>query len=98
MRSYEIEVATIASAEVILELTNEAFMADAFFKKPEYHLRFDRPTVHEMIQAENSAFLLAKSNDDEGAFVGSLYLHWEIVRDNHNVQVRKIDYNYCLAN
>jgi hypothetical protein len=95
MSSYEIEVATAASAENILELTNEAFMADAFFKKPEYHLRFDLPTVHDMIHAENSAFLLAKSNDAGGSFVGSLYLHWEILRDNNHVQVRKIGCSRC---
>lgn len=64
-------VASNDNVEDILTVTNDAYMADAFFKKPEYHLRFDRETVVNMIAAPNGRFILAKSED---GVCGSVYL------------------------
>ncbi len=74
--SYHIEEAHMQDAEDILRVTNDAFMADAFFKKPAYHLRFDIDTVHQMIQGEHNVFLLARQ-DDSKEVLGSMFLHWE---------------------
>jgi hypothetical protein len=35
-----ISVASPEDIKAIVDCTNDAFMADTFFKKPEYHLRF----------------------------------------------------------
>lgn len=75
--SYHIIDAFDADAQAILEVTNDAFMADAFFKKAEYHLRFDIDTVHKMMQSPNSVFLIAK-NIDQDEVLGSMYLHLDI--------------------
>ena len=69
-----IKIGSLQQAKDIMLCTNDAFMADIFFKKPEYFLRFTLEDVEAMIQAENSAFLVAQSGED---LVGSLYLHWE---------------------
>ncbi len=72
----------IASAEncaQILSVTNEAFMADAFFKKPEYHLRFDTKTVLDMIKEKNSSFILASFDEPENTspeICGSIFFNW----------------------
>lgn len=80
--------ATLADADAVMAITNEAFVADEFFKKKDYHQRFDLPSVIEMINTENSAFILAETTvDDRTELVGSLYLHWEIKMDENGREV-----------
>lgn len=80
--------ATLADADAVVAITNEAFVADEFFKKKDYHQRFDLPSVIEMINTENSAFILAETTvDDRTELVGSLYLHWEIKTDENGREV-----------
>jgi GNAT superfamily N-acetyltransferase len=82
-------IATEANYDSILSLTNDAFMADAFFKKAEYHLRFDRPTVKSMMAAPNSRFILAaQTNDNSKIPCGSLFLHWEVTTTDTETRVR----------
>jgi hypothetical protein len=82
-------IATEGDYDSILSLTNDAFMADAFFKKAEYHLRFDRPTVKSMMAAPNSRFILAsQSNDNSKVPCGSLFLHWEVTTTDTETRVR----------
>ena len=69
-------VATKADAEAIRAVTNEAFMADAFFKLPEYHLRFTAAAVDELMSAPRSVFIVAVSPD--GAVRGSIHLEWQV--------------------
>jgi hypothetical protein len=72
-------IATAENCAQILSVTNEAFMADAFFKKPEYHLRFDTDTVLDMIKAPNSAFILAtfdKADITSPEVCGSIFFNW----------------------
>ena len=52
-------VARFDHVDVIIEVTNDAFLADAFFKKKEYHKRFNRTEVMDMLNTENAIFLLA---------------------------------------
>jgi len=81
--------------DIILELTNDAFMADAFFKKPEYHLRFTASQVDQMIQSDRSMFIIAKSSnfnimtsDDKiDQKCGSLYFHWDSTLIDNKLQV-----------
>lgn len=81
-QGYDLREATAADAKDILTITNDAFVADAFFKKMQYHERFDPATVDEMLAAENSVFLLAVSKNptdaEAGGVVGSIFLHWDI--------------------
>lgn len=81
-------IATEADYDSILALTNDAFMADAFFKKEEYHLRFDRPTVAHMIAAKNSRFIIA-TQVMEGVETqcGSIFLHWEVLSTDLETKV-----------
>lgn len=63
--------------EEIKEVTNDAFMADAFFKKEEYHLRFTSDDVLRLFEEDDSMFVIATLQDDAGKdyIVGSLHLH-----------------------
>ena len=79
MATISTHIATEADYDAILSLTNDAFMADAFFKKEEYHLRFDRATVDQMIHDANSRFIIATQNiDGSDTPCGSIFLHWEV--------------------
>lgn len=79
MTAVHCRAATSEDCDDILSLTNDAFMADAFFKKKEYHLRFDPPTVREMMEVVNSRFIVASmSIDGVETNCGSIFLHWEI--------------------
>jgi hypothetical protein len=89
MSTVRTHIATEADMNSILSLTNEAFMADAFFKKKEYHERFDAPTVQQMIHAENSRFIIASQNiDGSDTACGSIFFHWEISTTEDSLQVR----------
>eukprot|EP01038_Epipyxis_sp_PR26KG_P007046 gene7046-9621_t len=79
----------------IVDTTNDAFMADAFFKKPEYHQRFTQDNVLNMISSENSMFLIAvQSSDSESSgnrnVYGSIYLHWTVKHDSDNKSIEFI--------
>ena len=77
MVEYETFIATDKDIESIVEVTNDAFQADAFFKKPEYHLRFDLETVRNMINSKSSVFIIAVSrNCEERIVLGSIFLKW----------------------
>eukprot|EP00600_Ochromonadales_sp_CCMP1393_P004994 CAMPEP_0174954842 /NCGR_PEP_ID=MMETSP0004_2-20121128/652_1 /TAXON_ID=420556 /ORGANISM="Ochromonas sp., Strain CCMP1393" /LENGTH=195 /DNA_ID=CAMNT_0016202707 /DNA_START=31 /DNA_END=615 /DNA_ORIENTATION=+ len=70
-------IATESDASDILALTNDAFMADAFFKKPEYYDRFDSQTVLSMMNTGDSQFILASTTiDEKETNVGSMFFHW----------------------
>ena len=74
--------------DVILSLTNEAFMADTFFKREEYYLRFDLQTVQDMVRSENSLFLIAsQSLGDTVTDCGSIFLHWVIFTVENEIRV-----------
>lgn len=79
--SLRIQVATVHQVRQIVELSNEAFLADAYFKKPEHHLRFSEESVSKMIEDLNSAFLLCCDSQLDNTLVGSLYLQWEVQED-----------------
>jgi len=68
-------VATNLDSEDILRVTNDAFMADAFFKKPEFFNRFSKMDVDKLLRATNSLFILAKTTSNNDTIVcGSLHL------------------------
>ena len=70
--------ATEADAASIMSCTNDAYVADTFFKKAEYHDRFTMQDVIEMIAAPDSIFLLAITTTNQAEIVcGSLYLSWK---------------------
>lgn len=56
----------------ILDVTNDAFMADAFFKKAEYHLRFTLDRVQSQICEKGSVFIVAECDH---VIVGSIFVH-----------------------
>jgi GNAT superfamily N-acetyltransferase len=89
MSEYIIREGTQVDAEQLVEVGNAAFMADTFFKKPEFHLRFTQPRVVNMIGEENSVFLVAK-RDNTNEILGSIYLHWEYHRDDKEDSINKV--------
>lgn len=93
--SYCVQEASKADADQLVEIGNQAFMADTFFKKPEFHLRFTFQRVVDMINAENSCFLVAK-NDATSEILGSIYVHWDFHK-NENDCVFKVSYTYFLC-
>lgn len=72
-QKYHVIEATKADSAAILEVTNEAFMADAFYKKPKYSLRFSSKRVAEVFDAKDQYFLVAKRASDQ-TIVGSIHL------------------------
>jgi len=82
---YAVEVGSTDQSVDIQRITNEAFIADTFFKKPQYHLRFDLDTVKDMISSPNGMFLVAKADNNEIA--GSIYLQWEVYERGELVEV-----------
>lgn len=71
-------LAIVADAASILSCTNDAYVADTFFKKVEYHNRFTMKDVIDMIAAPESTFLVATTAIGEAETVcGSLYLTWK---------------------
>jgi GNAT superfamily N-acetyltransferase len=72
-----IRAARRIDAPRIVAITNDAFMADAFFKVPEAVLRFKHAEdVEQMIDTPQSQFLLATLPDSTVA--GSLYFEYQI--------------------
>ena len=74
----EFIVANEDLADQIKECTNDAFLADTFFKKPEFHERFTINDVKEMINAKDSIFLVLFEKTVSDEIIGSIYLHWTI--------------------
>jgi GNAT superfamily N-acetyltransferase len=73
--SLSISLGTIDDINSILLVSNDAFTAGAFFKKPEYQIRFTAQNITEMFNSKDSVFLVARS---QGEVCGSLFLQWEI--------------------
>lgn len=75
---YVTRFATSNDVASIVSCTNDAYVADTFFKKVEYHNRFTANDVVNMMTSSNSAFVVAtRSSDPDKAICGSLYLQWE---------------------
>ena len=73
-----LRLATVADAASILSCTNDAYVADTFFKKVEYHDRFTMKDVIDMIASPESTFLVATTTISAAETVcGSLYLTWK---------------------
>ena len=58
---YEIVIASDIHAADIVRVTNEAYVVDKFFKKPEYYDRFSLADVQRMLKDPRSKFLVARS-------------------------------------
>ena len=67
--------ATLQDVSSIVACTNDAYIADTFFKKPDYHDRFTEEDVREMINAPDSICIVAHTLKDRSV-CGSLYLQW----------------------
>jgi len=69
---YSFRKATLQDVATIVQITNDAFMADAFFKKPEFVIRFNEERVSDMVNnpVENGVFLLASDGE---SVVGSIH-------------------------
>ncbi|XP_065667533.1 uncharacterized protein LOC100212726 [Hydra vulgaris] len=78
-------ISTLNDIDNILRCTNDAFMADAFFKKPEYHHRFTREDVVSKMSHKDSVFILASdsttSENSNNEVIGSIYLYWITKKD-----------------
>eukprot|EP01040_Poterioochromonas_malhamensis_P001809 gene1809-1936_t len=70
--SYHFIEVTTDHAQQIVNTTNDAFIVDAFFKKLEYHLRFNYEEVLEMLKVENALFIVAV-RDDDSSVIASIY-------------------------
>jgi GNAT superfamily N-acetyltransferase len=64
----------------ITRVTNEAFMHDAFFKLPEYVVRFGSSSVKENMAKPNARFFVFEDAED-GQLVGSIFMSWEVTED-----------------
>lgn len=88
---YVTRFATTNDVASIVSCTNDAYVADTFFKKVEYHNRFTANDVASMMASSNSAFIVAaRSSDREKAICGSLYLQWECKPAESNLGSTKI--------
>lgn len=86
-----ISCATIKDIPSIVSCTNDAYIADAFFKKSSYVNRFTESNVLDLISAPNSAFLVSKSTDEKGWTVcGSIYILWEMVPSEDETKLHQI--------
>ena len=73
--------AKVEDSVLIAKIINMAFVeADAWFKKPEYHLRFDK-TGERMKQyiseSDRSRILVAETNNEDRLLVGAILLDWK---------------------
>ncbi len=59
--AYTFRIASLHDVHDVVQISNDAFMADAFFKKPEFIVRFNESRVREMISnpVDNGVFLVA---------------------------------------
>ena len=85
-----IGLATLLDVSSIVTCTNDAYVADAFFKKPDYHDRFTEKDVQEMINTPDSVFIIALSLNDR-AVCGSLYLQWSTeIPDGSSEEIKTV--------
>ncbi|KAH9103931.1 hypothetical protein AeMF1_019852 [Aphanomyces euteiches] len=84
MKTLELAVrrAVPADVDAIVATAGDAFMADAFFKKPEYHVRFSNQDVQTVMKEPNAAFLVAESTTDH-AIYGCIYVEWTVDKVGH---------------
>lgn len=85
---YTITTATNDHIKSIVEVGNDAFVADEFFKKPEYYQRFNPERVLSMLTAQDAVFLVALTSSNE--LVGCLYLQWEKIEETEKIKVCSI--------
>jgi GNAT superfamily N-acetyltransferase len=75
---------TSNDAKAVMECTNNAFMVDAFFKKPEFHQRFTLEDVELLMRKPDSIFLIAATRVSEDmeltsdTIAGSTHLEWDV--------------------
>ena len=78
----EVVEASKLHVQSITDVTNEAFVVDRFFKKPNYFNRFEVEDVEKLMTKENSLFLIATNESKEfssyNGVVGSIFLHFDI--------------------
>jgi hypothetical protein len=86
MVAYQIVEAKAEDLVGMLEVMNDAFMVDAFFKKPEHRIRFTLERIAAILQGNNSLFLIAKNESNE--ILGSIQLEYEIEEVESDVVVR----------
>lgn len=72
--SFIVSIASTIETQDIVQVSNNAYVADQFFKKPEYYDRFTFQNVQDMIATSDSVFIVARENNE---VCGSIYLHWE---------------------
>lgn len=89
MISYHFIEATKDHAQQIVDITNDAFIVDAFFKKPEYHLRFNSEEVLEMVKARR--FIVAV-RDDDGSVIASIHLEIDIKEEEDSITVSEFEF------
>lgn len=70
-------IAQVGDISGIVRVTNEAFLADAFFKKPQFIQRFTEEDVLCLMQGDKAAFLLAEEENSSDSIAGSIFLQWE---------------------
>ena len=75
-------IADNSHVQRICDLTNKAFIADAFFKKDNYKVRFKTENIAAMMNSKNSIFLCLLEND--GSIVGSLYIQISVIFSNES--------------
>jgi len=78
--SFNVREARLDDAFLVSLVVNTAFVeGDAWFKKPEYHLRFDTAgkRMTQLIEQENSKILVAETADDSKQLVGAVLLDWK---------------------
>lgn len=79
--AYHFMEATSDHVKKIVEITNNAFMVAAFFKKPEHYRRFNDEEVLKMLQQENALFILAV-RDDDSSVIASIYIELDIKEED----------------
>ncbi len=89
--SYHFIEATKDHAQQIVDTTNDAFIVDAFFKKPEYHLRFNYEELIEMLKVENALFIIAV-RDDDGSVIASIHLEIDIKEEEDSITVSELEF------
>ena len=67
-----IQIATKTDIKQIQKCCNDAFLIDAFFKKPKYHIRFSEDktdigtcNIEDMMLKQNAVFLILKKTEFE---------------------------------
>jgi hypothetical protein len=75
--SFHITEATLDDADIVVEVSNDAFLVDAFFRKTEYLNRFTKEDIQKLIQEKHSYWLLA-IRDSDLAVLGCVHLHIDI--------------------